>query len=129
MIKKENVVIISAAIFTVVAFAHLLRIILRFDLSVGEESISLWVNAFGALVAGYLAVANFRLVERASKIIWLKFVASLAVADGLITLYSWLAGLSYWGISRAAFGWITIFDIAVVLVILYFIKKSSAQAA
>ena len=125
MIKKENVVIISAAIFTVVAFVHLLRIILRFDLSVGGESISLWVNVFGVLVAGYLAAANFRLAEKASKIIWLKFIAFLAVADGLIALYSYLAGLTYWGISNRAFGFIVIFDIAVVLAIFYFIKKSS----
>ena len=127
MIKKENVVIISAAIFTVVAFVHFLRIILRFDLSVGGENISLWVNAFGVLVAGYLAAANFRLIEKANKIIWLKFLAWLVIIDGLIALYSWLAGLSYWGISRSAFGSIVILDIVVVFAIFYFIRKNPKQ--
>lgn len=125
MRNRENIALISATVFTVAAFVHLLRIVFKFDFSIGGESISLWVSVLGMLLAGYLAIVNFRLVERITRVTWLKFAALILIVDAFVTFYSYIEGLSYWGLSRTAFGWITIVDIILVGLISYYIKKSS----
>jgi len=49
----------SAIIFTVIAAAHLGRILFMLDASVGGYEIPLWVSGAAVIVAGYLAIRGF----------------------------------------------------------------------
>jgi hypothetical protein len=50
---------VTAALFLVVAVAHLMRIILGWQVEVGGWSIPFWVSWLGVLVAGALSYFGF----------------------------------------------------------------------
>ena len=52
---------VTAALFLVVAIAHLLRIILGWQVEIGGLSIPFWLSWLGVLVAGALAYFGFAL--------------------------------------------------------------------
>ena len=49
----------SAIIFTVIAIAHLARIVLTMDATVAGYPIPLWVSGVAVVIAGYLAARGF----------------------------------------------------------------------
>jgi len=51
---------LTAAIFTVVAVAHLLRVILGWTVQIGSWEIPIWVSWLALVVAGLLAWVGFR---------------------------------------------------------------------
>lgn len=52
--------LISAIVFFVVALAHVIRIVMRFQLVIGSHHIPLWVSYFGVLIPGFLAISLLR---------------------------------------------------------------------
>ena len=50
---------VSAIIFTVIAIAHLGRIVLMLDANVAGYDVPLWVSGVFVLIAGYLATRGF----------------------------------------------------------------------
>ena len=52
---------VVAAIFLIIAVAHLVRIFYGWDVLVGGVKIPLWVSWFPVLIGGYLAFTSFRL--------------------------------------------------------------------
>lgn len=49
----------SSIIFTVIAIAHLARIIFIMEASIAGYSIPLWVSGAAVMIAGYLATRGF----------------------------------------------------------------------
>lgn len=52
--------LISAMVFFVVAVAHLIRIVLRFQLVIGSHHIPLWLSYFGVLIPAFLGISLLR---------------------------------------------------------------------
>jgi len=127
MSKNENVAIISSALFTAVAFGHFLRIVTGASLTIGGVEISVWASVIVVIVTATLAVLNCRTLGRPTKVHWLKWFEWLFVFDALVCFYSWVTGLSYWGFSTTAFGWIVLFDVVVIIILNYYAKKASSQ--
>jgi hypothetical protein len=55
--------ITSSAIFFVVAVLHLVRVLFQWDVMIGPWHFPIWGSAVGALVAGFLSYAGFRLAQ------------------------------------------------------------------
>jgi tetrahydromethanopterin S-methyltransferase subunit C len=49
----------SAIVFTVIAIAHLGRIIMMLDATIAGYEIPLWVSGAAVIIAGYLATRGF----------------------------------------------------------------------
>ena len=122
--KKENITIATSALFTAVAVMHLLRYILGIDLSIGKENIAMWPSLLAFISIGYLAILNFKTLDRKGGIVWKKFIMALFAIDAMVVFYSWIMRLSYWGFSHREFGYLLIFDIAIIIVLYFKIKKS-----
>jgi uncharacterized membrane protein YhaH (DUF805 family) len=58
--NRNTYLTVTAALFLVMAVAHLLRIILGWHVEIGGLSIPLWVSWLAVLVAGALAYIGFR---------------------------------------------------------------------
>jgi hypothetical protein len=52
--------LIAAFVFSLVAIAHLLRLIFQVQVLVGGATLPMWVSVAGAIVPGALAVALWR---------------------------------------------------------------------
>lgn len=52
---------ISGALFTLVALAHLIRVIFNLSVYVNETAVPMWVSAFGFLIPALLAGWAFSL--------------------------------------------------------------------
>ncbi len=52
--------LLAAAIFALVAAAHLLRLIYQIELRVGGLEVPMWVSVLGLIIPGALAVALWR---------------------------------------------------------------------
>jgi hypothetical protein len=57
--KERNYLMVAGCIFTLVAFAHLLRIFTGTDLVLLGWAAPLWLSWLGVIVATYLAYASF----------------------------------------------------------------------
>ena len=55
----KTLLLINAAIFSIVALSHLLRIILNKDLVVAGVQFPVWLSAIAVLVTGYMAYQNY----------------------------------------------------------------------
>ena len=58
--KHASVVIISGILFTIIALGHLARVFLMWDVMVAATSIPQWVSIVAIVVAGAMAVWNFK---------------------------------------------------------------------
>ena len=56
---------VAAAIFGLVCFAHLVRLVLRFQIMLGSHPVPVWMNGIGFVVSGFLAYWLWRLSRRA----------------------------------------------------------------
>lgn len=122
-IKKENIVALSGAIFTIIALLHLLRLITGSELLVSGFNISIWVSLEVLVLTGLLAFFNLNLIEKKTKVFWLKYVLTLVIFDALFALYFLINNLSCLGISPTSFSFIFIFDAVLILVLFYYINK------
>ncbi len=52
--------ILATAVFTLVAFAHLHRLVFQWEVVANGTQIPLWTSVLGVLVAGVLAVGVWR---------------------------------------------------------------------
>ena len=58
--------LIAVFVFSLVAVAHLLRLIFRVEVLVGAATIPMWVSVVGLIVPGALAVALWREAQSSS---------------------------------------------------------------
>jgi hypothetical protein len=121
--KKQNVIIASAAVFTLVSLTHLMRVISDVKLLVNGHSISLWMSVLAIILAGVLALLNLSLIKDKGKVFWLKYVLGLIVFDALFTLYFWLNNLSYLGISASSFLFFFVLDVVLLIILAYYINR------
>ena len=52
--------LLAILVFSLVALAHLIRLIFQVEISIGGETIPIWVSVVGTVVPGALAVALWR---------------------------------------------------------------------
>lgn len=116
--------IVNTAIFAVVAFFHALRVAYQSPLVVGSVEVPLWLSAVAVVGAAILAVLNWKSQPR-RRDAWLRFILSLLIIDIAALLYSWLAKLSYWGLSGDTFLWFVIIDVILIGIILQALRKRS----
>ena len=53
----------SSIIFFLVAFLHLLRVVLQWDVLIGTWHFPMWASIVAVLIAGFLSFAGFRLYQ------------------------------------------------------------------
>jgi uncharacterized membrane protein len=58
---------VAGAIFGIVSAFHLLRLVVKFEITVAGWPMPLWVNAVGAVVTGGLCAWLWRLAENPPK--------------------------------------------------------------
>jgi hypothetical protein len=63
MSKHSGYAILSAIVFLLIAFVHVLRLILQWDMTINGWYIPAWVSLVTVLVAGFLSFRGFRLFE------------------------------------------------------------------
>jgi|GEM_PF-5916118 hypothetical protein len=122
-ITKENTIVVSSAIFTVVAFLHLLRLVTGSELFVEGYIIPSWVSALAMVLSAGLAILNLSILKEKTKVFWLKYVLVLVVFDALFALIFWINNLFFFGISPTSFLFIFIFDVLLTLFLFYYINK------
>jgi len=59
--KSETFFTVSSLVFTIVAIAHLLRVLMGFNLIVANYAVPLWMNTVAFFIAGSLAIFGIRL--------------------------------------------------------------------
>jgi hypothetical protein len=55
--------VVSSVIFLLVALLQLLRLVMQWDVVIGDWHLPLWASAVAVLVAGFLSFAGFRLFQ------------------------------------------------------------------
>lgn len=114
--------IVNTAIFAAVAFFHALRIAYQSPVVIGPVEVPLWLSAVAVVGAGVLAVLNWKSQPR-GRDAWLRLVLALLVIDIVALLYSWIAKLSYWGLSGDTFLWFVIIDLVLAGIVLQALRK------
>ncbi|MCF7795082.1 hypothetical protein K9M50_01875 [Patescibacteria group bacterium] len=122
-IIKENTIVVTSAVFTIVAILHLMRLITGSELLIGGYSTSLWLSVGAFILTVLLAMLNLNLIQNKTQIFWLKYILTLIIFDALFALYFWINNLSCLGISSISFSFIFIFDVVLILVLFYYIIK------
>ena len=62
--SARNYLVISGAIFGIVAVLHLLRVVNSWDLVLGVWSVPMWVSLFGTAFPAVLCIWALRLASR-----------------------------------------------------------------
>jgi len=62
--SRKSYMITTAIFFLIVAFLHLLRLIIGWEITMEGWPIPRWLNFIALLVTGYLAYEGFRLSRR-----------------------------------------------------------------
>ena len=120
-----NVNIVNAAVFIAVAVLHVVRLLTGAEVAIGGVEIAPWLSAVAVAGAVALAWWNLKALPKVGKAEVLRLLSVLALIDGFICFYSWVAGLSYWGFSGDLFLGFTIFDLGVAWVLFQYAKKYS----
>ncbi len=60
----KTYVLTASVIFALVAVMHIYRLVAQWDVFVGGHPVPMWVSIAGALVAGILSFAGFRVVQQ-----------------------------------------------------------------
>lgn len=55
---------VAGVIFLLVSIMHLARLILGWDIAIGEFQPPIWASVIGMIVAGYLSFEGFRLGKK-----------------------------------------------------------------
>jgi hypothetical protein len=56
--------LIAAAVFSLIALGHAIRLFFRWQVTIGDVVVPLWVSWIGLAIAGYLSYEGFRLSRR-----------------------------------------------------------------
>jgi len=64
--KHGAFLLVTSAIFAVIALLHALRLIYGWNVTIGEWTVPVWVSAVGFVIAGYLAFQGLRLKRKQS---------------------------------------------------------------
>jgi len=64
--KHGAFLLVTSAIFAVIALLHALRLIYGWNGTIGEWTVPVWVSAVGFVIAGYLAFQGLRLKRKQS---------------------------------------------------------------
>ncbi|MBI5370141.1 hypothetical protein HZA85_03065 [Candidatus Uhrbacteria bacterium] len=118
-----NLRIANTAIFLSVAVLHAMRIAYKLPVFVGSIELSLWLSVVAVIGAGVLSWMNWRTIHAPGKTEWLKLLLALFVVDAAIVFYSWVSGLSFWGIANTQFAWILLFDLVVIVLLSWTARK------
>ena len=62
--KQSAFSLIAAAVFTLVALGHAIRLLFRWQVTVGKIVVPVWISWVGLIIAGYLAYEGFKLSRR-----------------------------------------------------------------
>jgi hypothetical protein len=62
--SRKSYIIVTAVFFLIVAFLHLLRLIIGWEITMEGWSVPRWLNFIAFVVTGYLAYEGFRLSRR-----------------------------------------------------------------
>jgi len=57
--KHGAFLLVTSAIFALIALLHALRLVYGWNVTIGEWTVPVWVSAVGFLIAGYLALQGF----------------------------------------------------------------------
>jgi hypothetical protein len=60
-VSKNTFPLLAGAIFLIVAVAHVLRLILRWEVVVAGWRVPMWVSVAAFVIAAYLAYEGFRM--------------------------------------------------------------------
>jgi len=60
-LSKNTFPLLAGAIFLIVAVAHVLRLVFKWEVVVGGWRVPMWVSAIAFVVAAYLAYEGFRM--------------------------------------------------------------------
>jgi hypothetical protein len=55
---------IASVIFGIVSLAHASRLLIHFQLKVGDTEVPLWINVFGFIIAGFLSFGLWKESEK-----------------------------------------------------------------
>lgn len=122
MTRAKHILVVNTAVFLTVAFLHLLRLAYRAPAVIGDIPIPLWLSGAAAILGLGMAWFNWGALERKGKGAVLRLAFSLVIIDMLVLLYSWAAGLEYWGFSGSAFLWFAILDAAILFALRYVLR-------
>lgn len=64
MMTKDSYVKITRVVFAAIAFAHLIRLVYGWDVTVGFFTIPPWASVGAIFFAGILALHGFTIVEK-----------------------------------------------------------------
>lgn len=120
-----NVNILNAAVFIAVAVLHVVRLLTGAEAVIGGTPIAPWLSAVAVAGSVILAWWNLKALPKLGKAEILRLVAVLALIDGFICFYSWIAGLSYWGFSAEMFLSFVVFDLVLACALLHYAKRLS----
>ena len=56
--------LIAAAVFSLIALGHAIRLLFGWQVTIGHVVVPLWVSWIGLAIAGYLAYEGFKLTRR-----------------------------------------------------------------
>jgi len=59
--KYKKLAKISAIVFAIIAFLHLIRIILRIEATIANRQIPIIISAIAVILASYLAYENWKI--------------------------------------------------------------------
>lgn len=62
--SRKSYIIVTAVFFLIVAFLHLLRLIIGWEITMEGWSVPRWLNFIALIITGYLAYEGFRLSRR-----------------------------------------------------------------
>ena len=65
--QPSTVLRLSGAVFSVIAVGHLVRVVAQVPANLGTWAVPLGVSVVGFVIAGMLAVVNFKAVGRVSR--------------------------------------------------------------
>lgn len=97
--KTKHLLIINTSVFFAVFVMHLLRLILSAEVTIGGQSIPLWVSIPAIILAGFLAWHNWTALGKKNAKIVAKVLAAIFALDGTMALISYFAKFEFWGMS------------------------------
>jgi hypothetical protein len=62
--SARTYVITASIVFVLVALVHLLRLFMQWQVIIDGHNLPMWTSVLGALVAGALGFAGFRVVQQ-----------------------------------------------------------------
>ena len=63
--SQKTFSLLAGAIFSLVALAHLVRLVFRVEWIVAGWTVPMWLSVVGLLVPGFMAYQGFRLSQKA----------------------------------------------------------------